>query len=410
MREWTRSREPPGLLDVLTSATTVTLNRYNYETVDLFRQNLDRLVAEIREARCSRAARTASPDCGDVAAHLVEISFAQHPDPDERMYLNELPTMFGLSHEQVDRTIAAARTLLAASPEFQALLATSRSYPSDAPRSPRGEKRVQRRDHLRAFADGGGDALHRPARTSPIAKTPCAAGLERPASAPSSAPVRTKPFASSATSDGDSQSVFGSAPMNRNRWRIGRRVSSPRGGGASGSPRARRPALRARVTSVCDAAPRRSAGRRCGRPDSATCVASRLGPRTSSQTFATWPARYTDRLAGGVAGADQRDLLAGAELPLERRGPVVDRRALELGEVRDVEAAVADAARDHHRTRAARARRSRGRAGSARRSPSARHRRRTTSSGIAISAPNFCAWLKARAISAMPRMPVGKPR
>ena len=33
-----------------------------------------------------------------------------------------------------------------------------------------------------------------------------------------------------------------------------------------------------------------------------------------------------------------------------------------------------------------------------------------TSSGIAISAPNFCAWLYARAIRAMPEIPVGKPR
>ena len=34
----------------------------------------------------------------------------------------------------------------------------------------------------------------------------------------------------------------------------------------------------------------------------------------------------------------------------------------------------------------------------------------TASSGIAISTPNFCAWLKERPIRAMPEMPVGKPR
>ncbi len=123
VREWTRSASPPGVLDVLTSATTVTLNRYNYETVDLFRENLDRLVAEIREARCQpRGGAPVASDCGDVAAHLIEISFAQHPDPDERNYLNELPTALALSDEQLDRTIAAARKLLEASPEFQALL------------------------------------------------------------------------------------------------------------------------------------------------------------------------------------------------------------------------------------------------------------------------------------------------
>lgn len=123
IRAWTRSPNVPGLVDALGSATTVALNRYNYETVELFRQDLQRLVAEIRAARCApHGDAPASPDCGDIAAHLVEISFAQHPDPAERMYLNEVPTMFGLSREQVDRTIAAGRTLLAASPEFQALL------------------------------------------------------------------------------------------------------------------------------------------------------------------------------------------------------------------------------------------------------------------------------------------------
>ena len=118
-REWTRSASPPGTLDVLTSATTVTLNRYNYETVDLFRQSLDQLVADIRDARCRTRATT---DCGDVAAHLIEISFAQHPDPAERTYLNELPTTLALSAEQLERTMNAARTILAASPEFQTLL------------------------------------------------------------------------------------------------------------------------------------------------------------------------------------------------------------------------------------------------------------------------------------------------
>src|SRR5205814_6489396 len=56
------------------------------------------------------------------------------------------------------------------------------------------------------------------------------------------------------------------------------------------------------------------------------------------------------RLARGVAGADEGDLLTRAELRLERRGPVVDGGAFELGEVRHLEAAVSGAARDHDRT------------------------------------------------------------
>ncbi len=123
VREWTRSASPPSTFDVLTSATTVSLNRYNYETVDLFRQNLDQLAADVRAARCRASEGShAASDCSDVEAHLIELSFAQHPDPAERSYLNGLPTTLDLSPEQIERTIEAARTIIAASPEFHALL------------------------------------------------------------------------------------------------------------------------------------------------------------------------------------------------------------------------------------------------------------------------------------------------
>jgi NTE family protein len=121
VRSWTRSEASPDALDTVDSATTAAVNRYNYETLELFRRDLERLVAEIRAARC--AAPAAPPDCGDVAAHLIEISFARHPERAERMMLNELPTALDLSAAQIDRTTAAGRTLLAASPEFQALIA-----------------------------------------------------------------------------------------------------------------------------------------------------------------------------------------------------------------------------------------------------------------------------------------------
>src|SRR6516165_10496257 len=66
--------------------------------------------------------------------------------------------------------------------------------------------------------------LTEPERTSPIAYTPgrlVSNGLWM------SVPVRTKPLSSSITPDPDSQSVFGSAPMNKKRWRIDSFLSSP---------------------------------------------------------------------------------------------------------------------------------------------------------------------------------------
>src|SRR6266481_8490612 len=63
-----------------------------------------------------------------------------------------------------------------------------------------------------------------PERTSPIANTPArvvSSGL------PGFASVRTKPLSSSVTPDPDNHPVFGSAPMNKKRWRLANFASSP---------------------------------------------------------------------------------------------------------------------------------------------------------------------------------------
>src|SRR5262249_50794621 len=57
-------------------------------------------------------------------------------------------------------------------------------------------------------------------------------------------------------------------------------------------------------------------------------------------------------LTGGVARAHERDLLPGAELPLDRRGPVVNTRALEDGEILGFESPISGPTGDDHRTRA----------------------------------------------------------
>src|SRR2546425_8098451 len=62
------------------------------------------------------------------------------------------------------------------------------------------------------------------------------------------------------------------------------------------------------------------------------------------------PARQIHRrLARGVAGADQRYLLPGAQPRLHWRGPIVDARAFECREILDIKASVSGAAGDNHR-------------------------------------------------------------
>src|ERR1700720_1292791 len=75
-------------------------------------------------------------------------------------------------------------------------------------------------------------------------------------------------------------------------------------------------------------------------------LASRLGPRTISQTLATWLDKISRRLAGGIAPAHQCHFLPGAQPSLERRCPIVDAGALEGCEIFEIETAIPCAAGD----------------------------------------------------------------
>jgi NTE family protein len=54
--------------------------------------------------------------------YVIEVSFEALKDKSERDYLNQLPTSFVLSDEEVDRLRAAAATIILHSPDFQQVL------------------------------------------------------------------------------------------------------------------------------------------------------------------------------------------------------------------------------------------------------------------------------------------------
>lgn len=58
----------------------------------------------------------------DASIYTVDVSFAALKDPDERDYLNQLPTAVYLPDEAIDRLRAAALTLILDSPQFEQML------------------------------------------------------------------------------------------------------------------------------------------------------------------------------------------------------------------------------------------------------------------------------------------------
>ncbi len=100
----------PGLGATLSLMSGVQIHHANYETLALTQQAV-RTMGE-----------TLSREGRPVTAHFVEVSFDLAPTEEERSYLKRLPTSFKLSDEQVDHLIAAGRTILRDSPDYQAAL------------------------------------------------------------------------------------------------------------------------------------------------------------------------------------------------------------------------------------------------------------------------------------------------
>ena len=108
---------PPSIATTVDIATTVQVNRYNDETLRLFRENLQAWQQSIRLLRCGGEHCAEEPDF-----HLVDASLARIDDEAERRYLQTLPTSFSLDGDAIDRLIAAGRELLRRSPRMQAFL------------------------------------------------------------------------------------------------------------------------------------------------------------------------------------------------------------------------------------------------------------------------------------------------
>ncbi len=95
----------PGLAAMITAVSGVQIYSYNFETIELLHESLKRWT-----------------DDQPMATYIAEVAFENVVDDRERRYLNEIPTSFSLSNEQVDTLIAVGRRELRRSPEFQRLL------------------------------------------------------------------------------------------------------------------------------------------------------------------------------------------------------------------------------------------------------------------------------------------------
>jgi NTE family protein len=120
---WDKMESPPALAAMLDSYSSVSIARYNFETLMLLRESFDKWKEEIRTNRCSPGPVSTDPgSCGDIEFYMVEVKFDALPDEAEQTYFKRLPTSFVLKPEEVDKLRGAAHRILVQSSEFQQLL------------------------------------------------------------------------------------------------------------------------------------------------------------------------------------------------------------------------------------------------------------------------------------------------
>lgn len=122
-RKFAQSSEPLGIKKVMDAVVSATLNRYSFETMSLLRSRVHRWEQEVRSTRCKLS--VAIPDCDKFDVDLVELSFEQVRDREEREYLDRVPTAFTLSSEAIIRLRRAAHLLIEESPDLRHFLEES---------------------------------------------------------------------------------------------------------------------------------------------------------------------------------------------------------------------------------------------------------------------------------------------
>jgi NTE family protein len=110
-------KNPPSAIDSVDIATTVQVNRYNDETLRLFRRNLEEWREAMRIERCGKVHCDAEPEI-----FLVNVSLQRLQNKDERDFLQHQPTSFALAPDAVDLLKTAGKQLLKESSEMSKFL------------------------------------------------------------------------------------------------------------------------------------------------------------------------------------------------------------------------------------------------------------------------------------------------
>lgn len=125
--DWDRQAEPPGFVSQLLQSSSVPIDHFSFESVELLRDMAarwaDRRELEIaRRIEAGQSRKEAEASVPRITFDAIDISFDAIPDTAERREFMEMPTSFVLPKEDIDRLRELGGRLLRDSRPYQVLL------------------------------------------------------------------------------------------------------------------------------------------------------------------------------------------------------------------------------------------------------------------------------------------------
>lgn len=109
---WPQQRTVTSLGQIFSAVSGTQIDSYNFETLLLVEEQLDRLIESLQRVRCEEGATIAGRPCDDVQGHFVHLSLSQIPDAKVRAELQQIPTGLTIPDEAVDKLVAVGEALV----------------------------------------------------------------------------------------------------------------------------------------------------------------------------------------------------------------------------------------------------------------------------------------------------------
>lgn len=109
---WPQQRTVTSLGQIISAVSGTQIDSYNFETLLLVEQQLDRLVQSLRRVRCEDGSIIDGHPCDDVQGHFVHLSLSQIPDTGVREELQQIPTGLTIPDEAVDKLVSVGEALV----------------------------------------------------------------------------------------------------------------------------------------------------------------------------------------------------------------------------------------------------------------------------------------------------------